>query len=159
MAHSASMGPGDLDAARLRVRLLGVPATASTVRRRIRAWLDGLDWPEHETDDVVLAVHEAVANSVEHGYRDETAGDVEITGERIVDGDVRRVRVVVRDDGRWRPPRAPGHRGRGIVVMRGCTAGVDVRPGGTGTEVVLISRPVPVTTAEARPRLASEGRG
>ncbi|MBW0118384.1 ATP-binding protein [Pseudonocardia abyssalis] len=157
------MGSGDLDTTALQVRLLGVPAAASIVRERIRAWLDGFGWPEDEADDVVLAVHEAVCNSIEHGYDGHPAGDVEVVGERSVDGDRQRVRIVVRDEGRWRRPRSPGYRGRGIVVMRGCMAGVDVRPGDTGTEVVLVSRPVPtvrartlppaVTTTEVRTRL------
>lgn len=145
------MGPGRLHTTPLQVRLVGVPAAARDVRRRIRDWLGGLGWPDDETDDVVLAVHEAVANSVEHGYGGVAAGDVEVTGERIVDGGRQRVRFVVRDEGRWRPPRDPGYRGRGLLVMRGCMADVDVRPGAAGTEVVLVSRPLPVTTAGTGP--------
>ncbi|MBC8091620.1 MAG: ATP-binding protein, partial [Pseudonocardia sp.] len=68
------MGDGE---SALRFRLLAVPAAASIVRERLRHWLDGLGWPEPELDDVVLAVHEAVSNSVEHGYADTEAGEVE----------------------------------------------------------------------------------
>lgn len=135
-------------AGRLRIRLLGVPAAASVIRGRLRRWLDELGWPEHELDDVVLAVHEAVTNSVEHGYSGIDAGDVEVVGTRVVDGGSQRARIVVRDDGRWRPPRAPGFRGRGLRVMRGCMAEVEVRPGTEGTEVEMLSVPVPI----ARPR-------
>jgi len=145
------MGAGEIDSATLRVRLLGVPAAASIVRERIRAWLDGFGWPEHEADDVVLAVHEAVSNSVEHGYDEMAAGEVDIRGERVVDGDGQRVRVVVRDEGRWRTPRDPGYRGRGIAVMRGCMEAVEVRPGVAGTEVELLSRTVPASRARALP--------
>lgn len=134
--------------ATLHVRLLAVPAAASIVRDRLRAWLAGLGWPEAELDDVVLAVHEAVSNSVEHGYAGTEAGDVDVAGTRTVDGDGQRVRVVVRDEGRWRPPSDPGYRGRGIAVMRGCMADVDLNPGTGGTEVSMVSRPVP--TARAR---------
>ncbi|GAA2565063.1 ATP-binding protein [Pseudonocardia hydrocarbonoxydans] len=145
------MGAGEVDSATLQVRLLGVPAAASIVRERLRAWLDGLGWPEHEADDVVLAVHEAVSNSVEHGYDAMPAGEVVVAGDRLVDGDGQRVRVVVRDEGRWRTPRDPGYRGRGLAVMRGCMEGVDVRPGAAGTEVVLLSRPVPASRARVLP--------
>ena len=133
--------------ATLHVRLLAAPAAASIVRDRLRAWLGGLGWPEAELDDVVLAVHEAVSNSVEHGYAGRDAGEVDIAGTRTVDGTGQRVRVVVRDEGRWRPPSDPGFRGRGIAVMRGCMADVDLSPGAGGTEVEMVSRPVPTTRA------------
>ncbi|MDN5748861.1 MAG: ATP-binding protein [Pseudonocardia sp.] len=130
---------------RLRIRLLGVPAAASLVRERLRRWLDGLGWPEPQLDDVVLAVHEAVTNSVEHGYGGTDAGDVEIVGTRLVDGGMQSARIVVRDAGRWRAPRDPGYRGHGLTVMRACMAQVEVRAGAAGTEVELLSVPVPVT--------------
>lgn len=136
-------------AATLHVRLLALPAAASIVRERLRSWLGGLGWPEAELDDVVLAVHEAVSNSVEHGYAGRDAGEVVVDGTRTVDSDVQRVRIVVRDDGRWRPPSDPGYRGRGITVMRGCMADVDLRPGAGGTEVAMVSRPVPADRARS----------
>lgn len=135
--------------ATLHVRLLAVPAAASIVRERLRRWLTGFGWPDAELDDVVLAVHEAVTNSVEHGYAGTDAGEVDVAGTRSVDCDRQRVRVVVRDDGRWRPPSDPGYRGRGIAVMRGCMSEVDVRPGPDGTEVTMLSRPVPAPRARA----------
>lgn len=148
------MAPVDRDTSTFRVRLLGVPASASIVRERLRAWLDGFGWPEDEVDDVVLAVHEAVSNSVEHGYGGREPGEVEVTGARSVDDDGQRVRLLVRDDGRWRPPGDPGYRGRGIAVMRGCVAQVQVRPGDDGTAVVLVSRPVPVARGRSAAPMA-----
>lgn len=117
--------------ATLHVRLLAVPAAASIVRERLRARLGGLG--RAELDDVVLAVHEAVSNSVEHGYAGRAAGE-----------------IVVRDEGRWRPPSDPGFRGRGIAVMRGCMADVDLSPGVGGTEVAMVSRPVPMSVARVQ---------
>ncbi|WP_300009067.1 ATP-binding protein [Pseudonocardia sp.] len=125
------------------MRLLAVPAAASLVRERMRGWLGALGWAEADLDDVVLAVHEAVTNSIEHGYAGCEPGEVEVVGTRTVDGGVQRARFTVRDEGRWRPPRDPGFRGRGITVMRGCMAEVTIRPGEGGTEVELLSRPVP----------------
>lgn len=133
----------------LHMRLLAVPAAASIVRERLRAWLAGFGWPEAELDDVVLAVHEAVTNSVEHGYAGTDAGEVDVAGIRTLDGDGQRVRVVVRDEGRWRTPTEPGYRGRGIAVMRGCMADVELNPGADGTEVAMVSRPVPASRARA----------
>lgn len=128
----------------VRMRLLAVPAAASLVRERLRGWLGALGWAEADLDDVVLAVHEAVSNSIEHGYAGTEPGEVEVVGARVVDGDVQRARFTVRDDGRWLAPRAPGYRGRGVAVMRGCMAEVTIRPGDGGTEVEMLSRPVPV---------------
>jgi anti-sigma regulatory factor (Ser/Thr protein kinase) len=144
------MAAADPDAT-VRMRLLAVPAAASIVRERLRAWLLGLGWPDAELDDVVLAVHEAVTNSVEHGYAGRDAGEVDVSGARTVGGDGQRVRVVVRDEGRWRPPGDPGYRGRGITVMRGCMAEVDLDPGPDGTAVTMLSRPVPTARARAVP--------
>lgn len=150
------MAPADPDPipATLHVRLQAVPAAASIVRERIRRWLTGFGWPEAELDDVVLAVHEAVANSVEHGYAGTGAGEVHIAGTRTLHGDGQRVRVVVRDEGRWRTPTEPGYRGRGITVMRGCMADVELNPGADGTEVAMVSRPVPASRARASAPMA-----
>ncbi|HEU4703977.1 MAG TPA: ATP-binding protein, partial [Conexibacter sp.] len=47
-----------------------------------------------------------------------------------------RVRVTVRDEGRWRPPRG-AHRGRGVMMMRGLMDSVDLHHTDEGTTVVL----------------------
>ena len=47
-----------------------------------------------------------------------------------------RIRVTVRDHGRWRPPRG-SHRGRGLPLMRALMERVDVEHGDDGTVVVL----------------------
>lgn len=133
----------------LRIHLLAVPAAASVVRDRLRRWLGELGWPGPDLDDVVLAVHEAVSNSVEHGYTGTAPGEIEIIGTQVVDGDVQRARFVVRDDGRWRPPGDPGYRGRGLLVMRACMQEVTLTPGDRGTEAVLTSHPVPVRGSRA----------
>lgn len=135
---------GEERADTLQVRLLAVPAAAALVRDRLRRWLDAWAWPELELDDVVLAVHEAVSNSIEHGYGGVDAGEVEVVGTRLCDGDRQRARLTVRDGGRWRTPCEPGYRGRGLPVMRGCMDEVEIRPGPAGTEVEMLSRPVPL---------------
>ena len=146
------MAAGD---AELEVRLAAVPASASVVRERLRGWLEDHGWPEPELDDVVLAVHEAVSNSVEHGYAGVEPGEVTVHG-RILDDPAGRVaHVVVRDGGRWRPARDPGFRGRGLQVMRGCMARVEIRADASGTVVELRS---PAVTA-AGPRPGRPARG
>ena len=46
------------------------------------------------------------------------------------------VRVVIRDDGRWRPPRGE-HRGRGVPLMQALMERVDIEHTDKGTTVVL----------------------
>jgi hypothetical protein len=53
------------------------------------------------------------------------------------------VTVTVADDGSWRPiPEDPGHRGRGLAMMRACTARMRVDATGAGTRVTLVSEPI-----------------
>jgi serine/threonine-protein kinase RsbW len=128
------------------MRLTAVAATASIVRERVRRWLGPLGWPANALDDVVLAVHEAVMNVVDHAYVTMEVGDVGVTGVVLTERGGARAKVVVRDRGRWRTAsREPGYRGRGLLVMRGCMHEVDIRTGDDGTEVTMISTAVPVT--------------
>jgi two-component sensor histidine kinase len=56
----------------------------------------------------------------------------------------RRVRAVVRDHGRWQLPASTRHRGHGLMFVAELMENLVVRPvGGNGTEVELISYPVP----------------
>ena len=79
----------------------------------------------------MVACQEACANAVEHAYGPGHAYfDVE------ADHRESRIRVTVRDSGRWRPPRG-SHRGRGLPLMRALMDSVDVDHGTEGTVVVL----------------------
>lgn len=147
MAPSDGGDSGSVTAgAGISMRLTAVAATASIVRGRVRRWLASLGWPASALDDVVLAVHEAVMNAVDHAYLTMDVGDVEVSGVVLTDRGSARAKVTVRDRGRWRPaPREPGYRGRGLLVMHGCMHEVDIRTGDGGTEVTMISAAVPVT--------------
>jgi serine/threonine-protein kinase RsbW len=122
---------------------------AATVRTRLAAWLTELGWPPAHRDDLVLAVNEAVSNSIEHGYgmRPGTPGRpgvVEVAAEIMTTGGERRVEIAVRDRGTWRtPPRLRDHRRHGIPIMKVCAEDCVVDGTAYGTTVVLRSRPVP----------------
>lgn len=142
-----------MDAApQLLLELPADPSCLKAVRTRTRAWLVAAGWPDEDADDVVYAVSEAASNAIEHAYprgprplaRNGRGPELRITGTVL--GDASNgfcVEVRVRDRGRWRPPPTdPGHRGRGLEVMRSSLASVTIRTGPAGTEVVLVSPPL-----------------
>jgi anti-sigma regulatory factor (Ser/Thr protein kinase)/putative methionine-R-sulfoxide reductase with GAF domain len=115
---------------RLVLRLPAEPLVLSSLRRTLRHWLEGLGATETETYDVLVAVTEAAANSVEHAYGPVDAG-FDVEAEMSDEGEVC---LVVRDQGRWRPPR--GHnRGRGTLLMQELMDHFEVTTGEEGTEV------------------------
>ena len=79
----------------------------------------------------MVACQEACANAVEHAYGPGHAHFDVVAVHREA-----KIRVIVRDRGRWRPPRG-SHRGRGLPLMKALMESVDVEHGEEGTVVVL----------------------
>jgi anti-sigma regulatory factor (Ser/Thr protein kinase) len=123
----------------LLVILSATPGSASLVRHRARDWLDRVGWPAEAAEDAVMAVNEAVANVIDHAYRDDVRpGDVRVYAWPIDAPAGRRIVVTVTDTGRWRPaPTDPGHRGRGLQMMRACMDSVLIQPASAGTTIVM----------------------
>jgi serine/threonine-protein kinase RsbW len=125
------------------------PIAPSVARNWVRHWLTVACWPPGQQEDIVLAVSEAVSNAIEHAYREDQFPEVvDVSGEvEAVPGGQRRVTVIVRDHGRWRPPPIDHeNRRRSIPLMRACVDTVTIgQPDDdrTGTAVVLRSRVVP----------------
>jgi GAF domain-containing protein/anti-sigma regulatory factor (Ser/Thr protein kinase) len=115
---------------RLVLRLPAEPPVLSALRRTLRQWLEAHGAGEMETYDVLVAVTEAAANAIEHAYGPvDAAFDVE--AEMTDEGEVS---VLVRDQGRWRPPR--GHnRGRGTLLMQELMDHFEVATSDEGTVV------------------------
>jgi anti-sigma regulatory factor (Ser/Thr protein kinase) len=126
-------------------------AAPGLVRGRIRQWLEAARWPDQELDDIEYALSEAATNAAEHAYPPAERGDIVIDAHiQALPTHVRRVQAVVRDHGRWQPQRSQDqYRGNGIVLMTQLMDELTVRPeiGGGGTEVTLISPPVPALAA------------
>jgi serine/threonine-protein kinase RsbW len=93
------------------------PASTSELaglRDRMRGWLEENGVSEDVERSVVLAVSEAAANAVEHGYGCDGTGLVSVTA-RHEQADLE---ITVRDEGEWREPRADTDRGRGLAIIR-----------------------------------------
>lgn len=127
----------------------------SIARDRVRRWLTAHRWSRAHREDLVLAISEAVSNSVEHGYgisADDTTrfplsppGTIELHGQVITHADgVRHVEFTIRDHGRWIPPAMLcGNRGHGMAIMSACADKVTIDHTPVGTTVVVRSRPLP----------------
>jgi anti-sigma regulatory factor (Ser/Thr protein kinase)/anti-anti-sigma regulatory factor len=90
----------------------------------VREWLSLLDAAGHDQAAIVVATNEAVTNAIDHAYRDGASGTVRI--EALLDA-YGRACVTVFDHGRWRgAPVEPGHRGRGLTIMRSLMDSVEI---------------------------------
>jgi serine/threonine-protein kinase RsbW len=90
------------------------PMQIALLRQDLRGWLTTHAVDEEVTQAVLLACSEAVANAIEHGYRDDPFGQVEVIATVSPDA----VEVRVTDHGVWRPEPSDGSRGRGLRLIR-----------------------------------------
>jgi anti-sigma regulatory factor (Ser/Thr protein kinase) len=127
----------------------------SIVRDRLVTWLRSNRWPPAHRDDLVLAVSEAVTNSVEHGYAlspnavnpdaVNLDGTIEVAARIVTASDgARSAEFIIRDRGGWRPSSTGvSSRGHGMVIMRACVHELSLEASAAGTTIRLTSRPVP----------------
>jgi len=108
------------------------------VRAKLRSWLRSCDISGRMTQDVLVAVGEAVANAIEHGNRHSPGQPVRLRAISTAD----QLRLTVSDTGRWRtsPPADRPLRGQGIALMRALMQRVDIKPGPSGTVVDMYVR-------------------
>jgi serine/threonine-protein kinase RsbW len=116
--------------------LVASPAEVGALRRRLAPWLERHGVGRETTQTVLLAVSEAVANALEHGYGFDGLG-VTTVDALLVDG---HLRVTVRDEGRWKEPQVDTDRGRGTPIMHTLMDEVTVEAGPTGTTVTMTLR-------------------
>lgn len=106
------------------------------LRGRIAGWSTLVGMDEDEAYDLQLTVGEAATNVTEHAYPPHLfpSGPGRLRLVLAHHGD--RVSVLVQDDGRWQPPAAdPGHRGRGLALIRAVAQDVALEHGPDGTGV------------------------
>lgn len=103
------------------------------LRHQVRQWLRERGSADERCMDIVLAVHEAAANSAEHGYRDAAiAGPVTVTLALEPD----HVVVTVADQGSWRsPPERVDGRGYGLPLIHALADSVQLHQGHGGTMI------------------------
>jgi hypothetical protein len=85
------------------------------MRHALAAFLAALEVSEADQIDVITAVGEAIANSVEHAYRGSYVGDVSLRARLDSDGTLA---VDVVDSGRHTPAVQQIDRGFGLRIMR-----------------------------------------
>jgi len=94
-----------------------VPADVTQLaplRTDFDGWLGGLPLSSTDRDAWLLVCSETVTNAIEHGYRGNGTGVVNILARRVADA----LELIVRDRGTWREPVADPARGRGLDLVR-----------------------------------------
>ena len=162
LRHDVTAAAPDIPQATVDLVLTAEWVTPSIARDHTRRWLAAHHWPPAPLDELVLAVSEAVSNTIEHGYliQPEFGGEdgedgerpdpgsgnnlVELHGVLITDPDgTRSVELTIRDHGRWLEPVRSDRRGHGMSIMRACADEFTVDGTDHGTTVHLRSRPFP----------------
>jgi len=106
----------------------------TTIRRAFSRWLEDLEVPLAVVREIVMAVHEASANVVEHAYGP-SGGTITMVAKH--EGDHVEVRIL--DSGTWRGS-SRGDRGNGLRLIRGLMDDVMVDTSEAGTVVLLRRR-------------------
>jgi anti-sigma regulatory factor (Ser/Thr protein kinase) len=115
----------------LDLKVPAVPASLKPIRTAIRHWLARIPASRADTADMVAAVGEACANTIEHAYGP-AGGDVSVR----LTAQPPHVIATIDDSGRWRAPRGQS-RGRGIILMHALADEVQINRTDNGTRVVI----------------------
>ncbi len=110
-----------------------VPTAAALARAIVRDEMAALGIESSRRFGVLVALGEAVANAVEHAYRDDAPGLIRLE----LGKDERNFILSVEDYGRWRPFVRRENRGRGIELMHAYMDGVQIRSTRESTRIVL----------------------
>jgi serine/threonine-protein kinase RsbW len=89
------------------------PVQIALLRKDLRGWLVSHGIDDESTQAVLLACSEAVANAIEHGYRNDPLGVVDVLATVSPEA----VDVRVTDHGVWSEPTSGGPRGRGVYLI------------------------------------------
>lgn len=102
------------------------PAELPGARDAVRAYCLAHGWPDQQTGEIVLAVDEALANVMRHGYQNARGEPIELRLAMIVQDDGHEaIEIRIRDFGRQVDPET--------ICGRSLT---DIRPGGLGVHII-----------------------
>jgi serine phosphatase RsbU (regulator of sigma subunit)/anti-sigma regulatory factor (Ser/Thr protein kinase)/transcriptional regulator with GAF, ATPase, and Fis domain len=145
----ASLSPGDgyqddvvlllyRQPAALELEFPANPEQLAENRIALRNWLTRAGMKARQAMNVLIATGEAVANGIEHGYRQGPAGTIRVTATALAD----QVQLAVIDNGSWKPVQSDGssNRGRGIALMRELMDDVVITRDAGGTAIHLSVR-------------------
>ena len=118
---------------RLERRFPADRAQIALLRKDLRGWLVAHGIEAESSQAVLLATSEAAGNAVEHGYRDDPLGAVEVVATITDDA----IEIRVADHGVWLPARADVARGRGLQLIRQVMDEVNIAHGPGGTTVSM----------------------
>ncbi|MCK4660052.1 MAG: ATP-binding protein [Phycisphaerae bacterium] len=107
------------------LRILANPEELPRIRDALRSVVDRVGFTGDEPAQVVLAIDEALANVITHGYGGPCAKPIDICVSPLSEGSRAGIRVSIRDFGRQVDP----------VVICGRDLD-DVRPGGLGVHIM-----------------------
>jgi len=139
----------------MRLEFLSLPENVGLARVAVAALAAQADITLNEMEEIKVAVSEAVANAIIHGYGGEPWGWVRVTVNRLRDG----LEIIVEDDGKGIPDIAqamqpaystdPERMGLGFAFMQSFMDELEVTSEeGRGTRVVMRKKLNPsVTTA------------
>lgn len=109
------------------------PMQIARLRKDLRGWLTSHAVDPDSANAVLLACSEAVANAIEHGYRNDPFGLVEVAATVCSEA----VEIRVTDHGTWRPACPDDPEGRGLRMIRQLMHEVSVDVTGVGTTVTM----------------------
>ncbi len=111
-------------------RLPAEPTLLQPIRHDFGRWLTSSGVDHRDRDDLVLALGEALANAIEHGYRNDA-----MKGQLIVDALLTDdgVSLEVRDFGTWHRGEPNALRNRGLRIIRSVVDQVDINRSAFGT--------------------------
>ena len=103
------------------------PGELSGFRHRFRAWLAASEVPEELQDETVLAVHEAMASTIEHGPAETPIAIRASIEDQVIAVDV--------TGGQWQPQ--PDDEARRLSLIQRLFEDVEIRPDSSGTTIRL----------------------
>jgi anti-sigma regulatory factor (Ser/Thr protein kinase) len=119
-----------------RLECAAVPETAAPMRHLLAAFLTALDITKDAQIDIVTAAGEALANAVEHAYREGPAGSMILTARMEGDGTFA---IDVVDRGTFVAPMQRHDRGLGLRIVRSIARTMHIdTAAGTGTTIRMV---------------------